>query len=104
MIKIKEFIEGDTAVSYEDGLKCKDAINKEMKEYSEEDIMLDFQDVSYVITAFLNPVIGDLILENGSGIMKSIKILNANKNIIEKIKMVRDGALLKREEAEDGIF
>ena len=32
--------------------------------------------------------------------MKSIKIVNANKKTIEKIKMVKDGALLKREDIE----
>ena len=54
-----------------------------------------------MITAFLNPVIGDLILENGEDIMKKIDIKNANLSTIEKIKMVKDGALLKREDMEE---
>ena len=61
---------------------------------------MDFSGIDYVITAFLNPIIGDLILQKGNEIMKSIKIVNANKKTIEKIKMVKDGALLKREDIE----
>ena len=32
--------------------------------------------------------------------MKHVKIENANANIIEKIKMVKDGALIKREDID----
>ena len=53
-----------------------------------------------VITAFLNPIIGDLILEKGVEAMKLINIRNANQRTIEKIKMVKDGALLKREDLD----
>ena len=67
---------------------------------NKEEVTLDFSGIDYVITAFLNPIIGDLILQKGNEIMKSIKIVNANKKTIEKIKMVKDGALLKREDIE----
>ena len=67
---------------------------------NQEEVTLDFSGIDYVITAFLNPIIGDLILQKGNEIMKSIKIVNANKRTIEKIKMVKDGALLKREDIE----
>lgn len=63
---------------------------------NQEEVTLDFSGIDYVITAFLNPIIGDLILQKGNEIMKSIKIVNANKKTIEKIKMVKDGALLKK--------
>ena len=63
-----------------------------------EKVNLDFSEIDYVITAFLNPVIGDLILQRGDDVMKNIGIKNANTSIIKKIKLVRDGALLKRED------
>lgn len=97
-IKVREFINGNTAVSYEDGKKCYEEIVKRID--NNEDIILDFDGIDYVITAFLNPIIGDLILEKGVDIMKSINIVNANARTIEKIKMVKDGALLKREDME----
>lgn len=98
-IYIKEFINGDTAVSYDDGVKCQ----KEMLSVIDatDNIILDFEGVEYAITAFLNPVIGDMILQFGSQIMRKIGIANANTMIIKKIKLVRDGALLKREDLEE---
>lgn len=97
-IMIKDFIKGDTAVSYEDGKKC---LEKEIEILNhQEKVTLDFTGISYVITAFLNPVIGDLILQKGADVMKCIEIKNANESIIQKIKMVKDGALLKREDIE----
>lgn len=98
-ILIKTYIDGDTAVSYEDGKKCQreivEALNKKEK------VFLDFSGISYVITAFLNPIIGDLILERGDDVMKQIGIKNANESIIKKIKLVRDGALVQREDLEE---
>ena len=46
--------------------------------------------------AFLNPVIGELIIENGEDVMKKVEIENANIDILKKIKMVQEGAFLKR--------
>lgn len=97
-IRVRDFTDGDTAVSYEGGKEC---LKKELEMLEQtEKIVLDFEGISYVITAFLNPVIGDLILENGPDIMKRVQIANANETIIRKIKLVRDGALLKREDME----
>lgn len=98
IIEIKTFINGETAVSYNDGLLCLEQVKKGLMEDGE--VTLDFDKVDYVITAFLNPIIGDLILEKGIEVMKSIKIVNANQKTIEKIKMVKDGALIKREDLE----
>lgn len=94
-IRIYDIVQGDTAVSYEDGKEC---LRQVMNVIDRENVILDFEKVGYVITAFLNPVIGDLILKKGQDIMKKIEIENANKNIIEKIKIVKTGALLKRED------
>ena len=98
-ILIKNYIEGDTAVSYDDGKKCQKDIVKFLDR--EENVILDFSGIDYVTTAFLNPIIGDLILERGNNVMKHIVINNANTTIIKKIKQVRDGALVKREDLDE---
>ena len=97
-LKIFNYTSSDKAVSYDDGKKCLDDI---LKYIDEEDVTLDFEGVQFAITAFLNPVIGDLIIQKGAGIMDKIQIENANSNIVNKIVIVRDGALLKREEDEN---
>lgn len=98
-VMMKQYIEGDTAVSYEDGKTCM----KDILQYLEQGqkVVLDFSGIDYVITAFLNPIIGDLILEKGDGIMKQIGIKNANESIIKKIKLVKDGALVRREDLDE---
>ena len=50
---------------------------------------MDFSGIEYVITAFLNPIIEDLILERGYDVMKHIAITNVNESIVKKIKLVR---------------
>lgn len=97
-VRIKDFTTGDTATSYEEGKKCLDFI---LQGIDSENVILDFSGINYVITAFLNPVIGDLILQKGESVMKKINIQNANQYAIEKIKMVKEGALLKREDIEE---
>lgn len=98
-IRIKQYIDGDTAVSYEDGKRCQ----KDIIQYLDqgEKVKLDFSGIDYIITAFLNPMIGDLILERGDEVMSHIGIQNANESIIEKIKLVRDGALMRREDLDE---
>lgn len=98
-ILIRQYIDGDTAVSYEDGKKCQKDMVKELDKG--EKVILDFSGIDYVITAFLNPIIGDLILERGDGVMKMIGIKNANESIIKKIRLVKDGALVRREDLEE---
>lgn len=97
-ILVKDYIVGDTAVSYDDGKKCQESILKGIE--NKEKITLDFSGIDYVITAFLNPIIGDVILQKGIDVMREIEIINANQKTIDKIKMVKDGALLKREDME----
>lgn len=95
-ITIREFVKSNTAVSYDDGQKCLKVILAHID--NEREIFLDFKGIDFVITAFLNPIIGNLILQKEKTIMKKIKICNTNENIIGKIELVRDGALLKRED------
>lgn len=95
VLKVYDFVQSDTAVSYDDGKKCYKEI---IKVIDIDDVVIDFENVKFVITAFLNPLIGDLILQKGREVMKKISIKNANDSIIDKIKIVKDGALLKRED------
>lgn len=96
-IRIYDYAQGSSATSYDDGRRCLEQI---LSIIDSDEIELDFENVSFVITAFLNPIIGDLILSKGREVMKKVRISNANDNIIQKIKMVKDGSLLKREEAD----
>ena len=96
-IRIYDFVNGESATSYDEGICCLQAI---LPIIDTDDVELDFNGVNFVITAFLNPVIGDLILEKGNEVMKKIRIVNANDNIIQKIKMVKEGTLLKREDMD----
>lgn len=98
-ITVKNYIgNGDTAVSYDDGKRCLKEILKILDKG--DAVILDFTGIDYVITAFLNPIIGDLILQKGESVMKLIEIKNANQRTIEKIRLVKEGALIKREDME----
>lgn len=98
-ILIKNYIDGDMAVSYDDGKRCQKDIMAFLDQG--ERVTLDFSGTDYVITAFLNPVIGDLILERGREVMKYITIKDANTTTIQRIKLVKDGALMKREDLDE---
>ena len=97
-ILIKDIVKSDSAIAYDDGSKCLNLVMESIEK--DGSVVLDFQGINFVITAFLNPVIGDLIIKMGPDIMQKVKIANANQNIINKIKIVKDGALLKRESLE----
>ena len=98
VIYIRDYANGASAISYEDGKRCFDTISCSINEngITDNTIILDFSGIDFVITAFLNPVIGDMILNYGDDIMSKVQIRNANSAIIEKIRLVKEGALLKR--------
>ena len=98
VLKIYNYTNSDTAISYEDGKRCLADI---LKYIDQENVVLDFKGVEFVITAFLNPIIGDLIIKKGPQVMEKIQIENATTNILEKILIVREGTLLKREDDEE---
>lgn len=97
-ILVKDYITDGAAVSYDDGYKCYQDI---LKYLDKEEVILDFKEVDYVITAFLNPIIGDLILSQGKDVMKKIGIRNADDSVLSKIKLVKDGTLVKVEDLEE---
>ena len=96
--RISDYTKDDTAMSYEDGKRCLKDI---LAVIDNEKVVLDFMGINYVITAFLNPVIGDLMLQKGIGVMKKIDITNATESTVKKIKRVKDGTLLKREDMKE---
>ena len=98
-ILVKDIVGSETAIAYDDGVKCLDLVLESLEK--DGSVELDFQGVEFVIAAFLNPVIGDLIIKKGPDIMQKVKITNATRNIIDKIKIVKDGALIKREDLEE---
>lgn len=98
VIEIKNYAQGDTAISYEEGKKCYQVMKNQLEKNN--NVILDFTGVSYVITAFLNPVIGDTIIGYGPDIMKKITIKHASPDVIEKVKLVKEGALIKREDLD----
>lgn len=98
-IMIKNYIKRDLAVSYDDGEKCQSDIIEYLDKG--EKVVLNFSGIRCAITAFLNPVIGDMILKRGDGVMKDIEIKNANEDAIGKIKRVREDSLLCREDLEE---
>ena len=95
-ILVKDIVQSETAISYDDGRKCLQLVLEGLEK--EETVTLNFDGINFVITAFLNPVIGDLIIQQGQDVMKKIQITNINADIAEKIKIVRNGALIKRED------
>lgn len=95
-ILVKDIVQSETAISYDDGRKCLQLVLEGLKK--EGSVTLNFDGIKFVITAFLNPVIGDLIIQQGQDVMKKIQITNINADIAEKIKIVRNGALIKRED------
>ncbi|WP_370778995.1 STAS-like domain-containing protein [Gemmiger formicilis] len=103
VIYIRDYAKGASAISYEDGKRCFDTISCSINEngITDNTIILDFSGIDFVITAFLNPVIGDMILNYGDDIMSKVQIRNANGAIIEKIRLVKEGALLKREDLNE---
>lgn len=95
-IMINEIVTSKAAVSYDEGKICLEKVLNLLS--SDSNVILDFKGIDFVITAFLNPVIGDLIIQKGPEVMKKITIENATEDILQKIKIVKDGALLKRED------
>lgn len=86
---MKNYTDGDIAVSYEDGKRCREDIYRYLDQG--ESVALDFEGVDHALCAFLDPVIGDLILERGDDAMKQIIVRNAKQSIIDKIKTIKDG-------------
>lgn len=95
-IQIKDYAQDGISLSYEQGKHCYNLL-KELLQYNDK-VILDFDGVNYALTAFLNPVFSKLIVEYSDDVFKNIEIVNANEQIIKKIKMIKKDSLVKRED------
>ncbi len=92
-INIKEIIKSEYAVAQEDGEK----VYKIIKEYlvldEQNEVLIDFAGLEKVITAFLNPLIGNVIRDFNSGGRISFKSID--RDLISNIREVYQGAIIK---------
>lgn len=87
VFNVKEFTSGYGAIYTKDGEKLKNEIYKFIKDCDcDFTIEISFEGVDSVLTTFLNPVFGDLIMDHGSAILKHILI--SNYNIIIKKQII----------------
>lgn len=94
IIKVKDVIGTDLAVSVEDGNILFDEIVACLKK--SQDIILDFSDLDLITTAFLNNAFGRLYSEFNSEVLnKHITIHNIRKGDLINLKDVRDRATYK---------
>jgi hypothetical protein len=92
-LTIKELIKNNLAVSTEDG----DIVYNKLKNFLQngEKVILDFNEVFVITTAFLNVAIGKLygnIEFNSEFLNQNIKITNVEKDDIMLFKKVTDRA------------
>jgi hypothetical protein len=90
MINIQVILSKNIAILHSDGLKIYDAILEELAQ--NDHFMITFEGISTSSTAFLNASIGKLLL-NSPESLKKMKILNADKGVLEKIEWVKENAL-----------
>lgn len=94
IIKVKDIIGTDLAVSVEDGDVLFNEIVMHLK--NSQNIVLDFSELDLITTAFLNNAFGKLYSEFNSEILnKYIKIKNIRKGDLINLKDVRDRATYK---------
>ena len=60
-IFIRDIVKSESAIAYDDGSKCLNLVMDSIEK--DGSVVLDFQGINFVITAILNPVIGDLIIK-----------------------------------------
>ena len=56
-IFIRDIVKSESAIAYDDGSKCLNLVMDSIEK--DGSVVLDFQGINFVITAFLNHVIGD---------------------------------------------
>jgi hypothetical protein len=102
MINIRAVLSKNIAILHSDGLKIYDAILEELA--LENHFSITFEGISTSSTAFLNASIGKLLM-NSPEALEKMKILNADKSVLEKIEWVKENALDKgrREAREDAM-
>lgn len=87
VIRIKNFIEADFAGTRETGEKIRLNIEKELP--LNEGVTLDFALIEMITQSFADEIIGILVRLNGAKyVATNIRLVNANKDIIETINFV----------------
>ena len=102
MISIVQIIGKNIAILHSDGLKVYDAIIQELVEKNSASV--SFDSINYCTTAFLNASLGKVWM-NAPEFAKSIEILFASPELINKASLVRENALNKekRERSEESL-
>ncbi|WP_270599526.1 STAS-like domain-containing protein [Clostridium baratii] len=94
VIKVKDVISSEFAVSPEDGDIIFNIIKSELD--SQEKIAIDFQEIDLMTTAFLNNAIGKLYnIYNTQVLNEYIEIKNISSTDIKLLKKVIDRAKIK---------
>jgi hypothetical protein len=90
-IRINDYITLNQGITSEEGEPIYKLIMESL--LKEEDVTLDFQDVTFLTTAFLNVVIGTLYKDYTSEQLKSkLHVLNINEETAARIKKVTTNA------------
>ena len=81
-LKIKDIIGSEYAVSTENGEKILSQIKKILK--NNEKVIISFEGINIVISAFLNRILGDLYADYPSSyIDQFVNFIETNENIVE---------------------
>jgi len=102
ILRIKDIIGSEYAVSTENGEEILSQIKKILN--SKENLEISFDGISIVISAFLNRIIGDLYADYSSEqIEKMIVFKDTNKNIDDLIDLVKRTAKEFYEKKNDNL-
>jgi len=90
LVYIRDFILSDIAVVAEDGKK----VNAEIRKYLENDepVVVDFEGVDLVNTAFLNTAIGELYKDYTSDFLNKYLTILLNESDFKSLKLVIERA------------
>lgn len=92
-LKVKEFTNNELAVSAAEGEKLNVAILKLFRSSDSEPIVVDFDGIELIISAFLNPAIGKLYKDYSSDeIRRRLSIVNMNNDDKLLLKFVVEHA------------
>lgn len=90
-ILVNNFITLNQGITSEEGQPIYDKIAEALSQ--EEEVTLDFADVTFLTTAFLNVVIGTLYKDYTSEQLRAmLHVVNANDETVARIKKVTDNA------------
>lgn len=90
-IKVNDFVSLGQGITSEEGAPIFEKISESLSE--RDDVMLDFEGITFLTTAFLNVVIGKLYKDYTSEQLQThLHIVNANDATMSRIKRVTANA------------